>query len=259
MLRVMSFNIRSASAADEAQGTGWPVRRDRVVALINALRPDVLGIQEALHPQMCDLAAGLTAYHGYGCGRNNGHESGEFTALFYRKERFCHRDESTHWLSPTPQRPSQGWDASLPRTAARLRLIEASTGRSLTVWNTQFDNRGEQARQESARWLARQVRATEEPVVLMGDLNTMPDSASYQMLVCDNVLQDTFTACAKPPAGPEGTYRGFRGVPRRGARIDYIFANRDFWVLSYQVPDAFYQELPAPSDHFPVVADLKFR
>jgi endonuclease/exonuclease/phosphatase family metal-dependent hydrolase len=255
----MSFNIRSANAADEAHGTGWQVRRDRVLALINGLKPDVLGVQEALYPQMRDLAEGLPSYHGYGCGRNNGQESGEFTSLFYRKERFCHQDESTHWLSPTPQRPSQGWDASLPRTATKLRLIESSTGRSLTVWNTQFDNRGEQARQESARWLACQVRESEEPVIVMGDLNTLPDSACYKMLICDDGLQDAFTASAKPPHGPEGTYRGFRGVPRRGARIDYIFANRDFWVLGYQVPDSYYKELPAPSDHFPVVADLKFR
>src|SRR3546814_19040088 len=91
-------------------------------------------MQEVLQHQKQAVEADLPAYQFVGVARDDGKDKGEFSPLGFRRDRFALVGSGTFWLSPTPDVPSQGWDAARPRiatwaglsdrTAARKRLVE---------------------------------------------------------------------------------------------------------------------------------------
>jgi endonuclease/exonuclease/phosphatase family metal-dependent hydrolase len=82
------------------------------------------------------------------------------------------------------------------------------------------------------------------PNIVSGDFNSVPGSFTYHRIKGD--LQDTFL---KKGAGLGNTYVGLSPT----LRIDYILADKSFDVLQYKSPTLFL------SDHFPVIADLKWK
>lgn len=62
---------------------------------------------------MGDMSSVLPEYSFIGVGRDDGKEQGEYSAIFYKRELFDVLDSGTFWLSPTPEKPSLGWDARL--------------------------------------------------------------------------------------------------------------------------------------------------
>lgn len=74
--------------------------------IANAVRfydVDVLGTQEVLHNQLEDLKQRLPEYGVVGVGREDGKEKGEYSALWYKKNRFDLLDSGYFWLSETPE------------------------------------------------------------------------------------------------------------------------------------------------------------
>ncbi len=64
-------------------------------------------------------------------GRRNGEQAGEFTPIFYRRDRFELLTHDTFWLSEHPEEPgSMGWDAACPRTVTWAKFRDRLTGRS---------------------------------------------------------------------------------------------------------------------------------
>jgi endonuclease/exonuclease/phosphatase family metal-dependent hydrolase len=254
-VRLMSYNIRYDNPADGEDA--WPVRRELLAAQIRFHQPDVLGVQEALHHQLSWLQAQLGPYARVGVGRDDGGSKGEYTAILYRTDRFELLDSATFWLSPTPDKPSVGWDAALPRICTRVLLQEKTSGRRLWVYNTHFDHMGENARLQSALLLVDSLRAissTEAGVVLMGDLNAEAQQPPVQAL--GSWLQDAMEASQQPPFGPEGTFNGFRFQEPVRLRIDYIFTGRGMPVERFAtLSDS--RNCHYPSDHLPVVADIR--
>lgn len=114
-LRVMSFNIRVLNTSDAAENQ-WTNRIDRVCALVREVQPDLLGVQEAVPQQYEDVKAGLDGYVSIFAGRDDG-TKGEGTPLFYRADKFRLVNSGHFWLSPTPNQPSIGWNASCNRIA----------------------------------------------------------------------------------------------------------------------------------------------
>ena len=66
---------------------------------------DILGTQEVLHNQLEDLKQRLPEYGVIGVGREDGKEKGEYSALWYKKDRFNLLDSGYFWLSETPKLP----------------------------------------------------------------------------------------------------------------------------------------------------------
>ena len=261
-MKIVTWNIRYKNAEDAEKGLGWDeVRRARVVALLAELAPDVLAVQEAVAPQMKDLRAALPDYQAVGVGRDDGVEGGEFSAIFFRRARFGLHSFRTRWLSQTPDEPSRGWDAALPRIATCVRLYDGQLQREFEFWNTHFDHRGQIARAESARYLRREIAQLMVPTLLCGDFNSAPDGAPVQeILSTENgaVLRDARALSQAPPTGSLATFCGF-GAPLTGAanRIDYVFATTGWQIESYDVP-AWKDGDGAPaSDHRPVVVEAK--
>ncbi len=147
----MTFNIRVDVPSDSLNS--WPYRKAKAASMIRFHQADIVGLQEALAGQLEDLAAGLPDYDWFGVGRDDGHDQGEFMAIFYLKKRFQVIKQSTFWLSETPQIPGKGWDAACNRIVTWGEFKDNITGKVFYHFNTHFDHMGEIARQESAKLL----------------------------------------------------------------------------------------------------------
>lgn len=252
-VRVMSYNIRIDVAGDTPR---WAERKGPMARQIAFLAPDILGVQEAQQPAVADLAAQMPDYSHYGLGRDDG-KFGETTTLFWRTDRFEAVQTATEWCSRTPQTPGKDYDAAYPRTITRVILREKTTGRLLDVRNTHFDHVGVMAREKCAEQIKARPAWPKADIVVLGDFNSGPDSAPYRVLTDDQGLKLTDArTVAKVDFGPKGTFNGF-DIAKSGEAIDHVFVSRDTEVIRYGVlTDSF--DGKVISDHFPVMADLKF-
>lgn len=262
--RVMSFNLRYGTANDGENH--WDRRKEFLVQTIKAFDPDLLGTQETVGFQRDYLAQNLPDYDCLGVGRNDGRESGEMMALYFRKARFEKLAGGHFWLSDTPDQPgSKSWDSSLPRmvTWVKLRDRRAAQTPPILFLNTHFDHLGKQARVESARLLRRQIPAFGQGcrVIVTGDFNAAESSEPYRALFGPiedqpSPLVDAFRT-AHPESGPnEGTFTGFKADSVSGARIDWIGVSRDWQIVQAGI-DRTARDGRTPSDHFPVTALLR--
>jgi endonuclease/exonuclease/phosphatase family metal-dependent hydrolase len=258
-LRVMTFNIRYDNARDGVNA--WPNRKDWVASLIRFHAADAVGVQEALLRQLADLDARLPGWSRVGVGRADGREAGEFSAILYRTDRLELLESGTFWLSPTPEvAGSKGWDAAIERIATWARFRDRRTGCRYLHVNTHFDHIGEQARQESARLIRRRVPtlAGGLPVIVTGDLNSLPSSGAYRIFTRDTIpdaiapLADAYAVSRTGHYGPSSSWTEFKAIDP-GHRIDYLMVSPGIEVLSHGVlTDSWDGRFP--SDHMPVLA-----
>jgi endonuclease/exonuclease/phosphatase family metal-dependent hydrolase len=253
---LITYNIRYDNPADGDDA--WPKRRDFLAAQLRFHAPDVFGIQEGLKSQLDFLQEQLPDYTCVGVGRDDGREAGEYSALFFRTDRFRALESGTFWLSTTPDTVSKGWDAALPRICTWALLEDTVAGRKIWVFNTHFDHIGQQARQASAELILKKIReknTSAYPVALLGDFNAGPDSGPIDMLSTE--LRDARTLSQATPFGPQGTFNGFRFHEPVALRIDFIFVSPDVTVQKYAVlSDS--KDCHYPSDHLPVLAKIIF-
>ena len=260
-VRVMTYNIRLDLPSDGPNG--WVHRAPNVAALVTRETPDIFGMQEVLVNQKRDLAAALPAYRMVGVGRDDGRNKGEFSPLAWRHERFDLVRSGTFWLSPTPEIPGKGWDAAYPRIATWAVLRERRSRRLLRVLNTHFDHAGEMARRNSAAMLAKWVSEGPDralPTIVLGDFNADPSSEPYRRIAEDHAagLRDARVISQTRPYGPAGTYTGFDITEAAASPIDHIFVTASIDVAAYAVITQHWGGR-LPSDHYPVIADLRFR
>jgi endonuclease/exonuclease/phosphatase family metal-dependent hydrolase len=263
-VRVMSFNIRYGTADDGENR--WDLRKEFLIETIKVFDPDLLGTQETLGFQRDYLAEKLPQYDHLGVGRDDGKESGEMMALYYKRDRFEKLDGGHFWLSETPDSPgSKSWDSSLPRmvTWVKLRDRNAPSASPIAFFNTHFDHRGPEARLESARLIRRKLAEIGEgcSIIVTGDFNSGEGSEPYKALFDatdgqDSPVIDTFRTAHPEHGESEGTATGrFRASDTRGPRIDWIAAGRD-WQMIEATIDRTSRDGRTPSDHFPVMAVL---
>ena len=250
-LRVCTFNVRLDVSSDGPDN--WQRRRSLVSQLVNELAVDVICVQEPLPHQFEWLVDHVTGLDWYGVPRR-GHKAGERVAIGWRSDRFDPISCETRWLSETPDRPSTGWDAEIPRTATAVRLLDWDRdGSPLAIWGTHFDHQGSTAQAESARLLARWC-PTDVPAVLLGDFN-VPRGDPPMAVLADEAAVDDARDVADEVVGPTGTTHGFDGDAR--APIDHVFVSASIAVDRVETV-ATNTDGRYPSDHFPVVADLSF-
>lgn len=258
-LRIMSYNIRYDNPGDGINT--WGKRKEKVASLIRFYEADLIGLQEVLYGQLTYLEKQLAGYGRIGVGRDDGKQKGEFSPIFYSQEKLELLDQGTFWLSATPDRPSVGWDASMERIASWGQFRHKASGDTVFFFNTHFDHRGEQAREESARLLRQKIteQASGYPVFVSGDFNSNPQSVPYQVMTENQQLRDAKDLSTIPHVGPERSYSGFEvtdSLP--GERIDYIFVSQNVQVARHAIITSFGQGR-YPSDHLPVVADVEWQ
>ena len=137
-IKVMSYNIRLDVASDGENR--WDARKDKVAGLMNYYEADFIGGQEVQHHQLKYLSEKLNGYSYIGVGRDDGKEEGEYSCIFYRKDKFTLIRQSTFWLSPSPDSVSFGWDAACRRVCTYGLFKSKKTKQFFWVFNTHLDH-----------------------------------------------------------------------------------------------------------------------
>lgn len=250
-VRVMSYNIRYDNPGDIPN---WEQRRPHLLDQILFLEPDILGVQEALPHMVAQMAQHLDGYAHYGKGRDDG-VKGESTTIFFRRDRFDLLESHTYWCSHTPDVPSIGDDAALPRTFTRLVLKERQTGRLWDVRNAHLDHVGKIARENCAHQIKALPIHPQARLVVMGDFNSGIDSPAYRVLIdsAEPRLRDARRA-SRRMFGPEGTFNDF-DIRQSGQAIDHIFVGTGLTVARFAtLTDSINGQVI--SDHYPLVSDI---
>ena len=259
-LRLITWNIRLDTTADGVNQ--WPNRKDKVAGLLMKYDPDIFGVQEALHNQMSDLERLLPAFAWYGVGRDDAKMAGEYSAIFYKKEKFDLLQSSTFWLSETPEVPgSKSWDAAITRICSWIELLEKTSGEKFYFFNTHFDHIGEVARLRSMELISEKVNqiAGSSPFILMGDFNFEPSAAPYEIVndASRRVIKDSYFSTGKNASKKTCTWTGFNVENAECRRIDYIFVQENIKVKKYMNLDD-NDGTHFPSDHLPVMVEVGF-
>ncbi|MGI9541307.1 MAG: endonuclease/exonuclease/phosphatase family protein [Flavobacteriaceae bacterium] len=255
-ITVISYNIRYDNPDDGVNR--WDLRKEKVVNYLIESGSDMIGMQEVLYHQLHYLNQELKEFSYTGVGREDGKIKGEFSPIVYNFKNLKLEETSTFWLSETPEEISIGWDAALERICTYARFEHIQTGKQFWVFNTHFDHRGDNAREESVKLILKKIKALNDmrlPIIITGDFNLTPETQPIKIL--QNSFQDVL-ASLTPSEKKYGTFTGFDKNEIGTDRIDYIFykafqlktANH-IWVRTEKGTWA--------SDHHPVQATFLFK
>ena len=254
-LKLMTYNIRLDIDTDGENN--WSNRKEFFTSQMQFYEPDIFGIQEAKPNQVIDIASALPHYNYIGTGRD-GIGQGESSNIYYKKERFQLLQNSTFWLSETPDVISKGWDASFNRVCTYALFKDLKTKKHFWVFNTHLDHMGELAKTNGIQLILSKIailNTQKYPVFFMGDFNSNPNEERIVSL--KKIMLDTRDISEEKPFGPEGTFNGFKHNEPVTDCIDYIFIskNSNFKVKKFAVlSDS--KDLKYPSDHLPVYVEI---
>lgn len=259
-VNVMSFNIRYDNPEDSLDN--WQYRKDRAANAIRFYDVDIVGTQEVLHNQLEDLKQRLPGYAVIGVGREDGKEKGEYSALWYKTDRFDLLDSGYFWLSETPEvAGSKGWDGACERIASWAKLQDKKSGKKYFALNTHLDHVGVAARREGISLILDRVKELSDglPVIVTGDFNSDPQSDVIKHIT-DAADPEHLTDSREVAAivyGPSWSFHDFGKIPYdRRPLIDYVFVNDGLKVLRYGVL-AETENNAFLSDHAPVLVTVE--
>jgi endonuclease/exonuclease/phosphatase family metal-dependent hydrolase len=225
---VVTYNI----AGHDELLDGGHVRK--LAEAINQLQPDIVGLEEVhrgtwqsrFHDQLAELAH-LTHMHGFFAPSYVQWGGGFGNAILTRGDLVA---EIAHPL------PSVGEPRTLIETLIRI------DGQPINVYVTHLTTWGSlnaRNRGEQLDCLARHVRTSQYPYILLGDFNNIADSPEITKFRHENGSQ----LCGVEIGDTFHSILGNR-------RIDYIFTDHGWGCANARVAHI------GPSDHWPVVVDL---
>ena len=258
-LRIVSFNLR---VPVDKPPNDWKTRKVRLLKDVERMKPDLMGVQEATILHHSELKK-LKNYRCIGANTDRDKKS-EGVQIYYNTKRFTVINQTTTWLTDTPQVQSFANGANLPRAVTIGVFKEKSSGRYFVVANTHLHHKNQKVcHPEHCRALLRALKPYLDDhltVFITGDFNSTPTGIVYQTLA--KTFKDAHEASETPAIQAETrTYHGYRprtGKPRGGHRIDFIWVTPDVRVLRYESVDNFDKNGLASSDHYPQRADVSF-
>ncbi len=249
-LRVMSFNIRCLGVGSDT----WQDRIGIVSETMLTSGADSIGIQEGTPEWMATLKDTVSEKYAFvGQGRD-GLDKGEYSAIFYLKDKYNVVDSGTFWLSETPDEMSKGWDASMNRICTWAILENKETGDKYVHMNSHFDHIGTSARKNSAKLITERAKAFGDlPVIFTADMNIREGTDAYETMISAGVFKDS--KYEAQDTMDYLTYHDTKPKNHEGDVIDYVMSNSKLTATQYRVVtegvDGRYV-----SDHFPVYADF---
>lgn len=295
-IRVMSFNLRYASAPDG--DNAWnnanqaPPRREVAIRVVLDRNPDLIGFQEGEDAQLDELAAALPAYE-FVRRRPSGGGGGENAAFAFKTNRLELLDRDVFSLGPSPggghwnNVPGTNFNPyvyfpdmglGFPRLALWGRFRWRATGQEFFFHTTHFDfNDGPQV--GSARLIVDNARSRFDRMpasplsIVVGDFNSTQannDWALFTGTYTNNGIAGDYVDSWAQVVGSwtgSGTIHGFAGgVQSASQRIDWILHRGGFTATQAVIATdaALATNLTThavrtqyPSDHYPVLADLR--
>ena len=252
-LRVLTYNVLSPAHAD------WPARRKVITAGIADLDPDVLLLQEVTE----DLVDRPHAWH------SQRSADGVGAALYSRWPITAVHEQD---LRVTPR-------ADLPWSAVVVAEIDAPFGTLLVAhhkptWHVGYALERELQAVAAARFIEKHAFERDVHVILAGDFDDTPDSASVRFFTGHQSLQQTSVAyrdawAAVHPTEAGLTFSAANPLVRAGEmalelgrRIDYVMVRCGIHGPTLDVAGcrlAFDEPVDGvwASDHFGVMADLR--
>ncbi|KAK3062507.1 hypothetical protein LTS18_003926 [Coniosporium uncinatum] len=287
-LRILTHNIRYATSSPSTNEKPWTDRFPHIVNqlmyhtrlsngrntghVIDAENSDFghdtaaasfISLQEVLHGQLNDILSSLNDiprsehpgtlpdapfWAHIGVAREDGKKKGEYSPILYPVRIFNLLHFENIWLSPTPQKPSKGWDAGSERILTTGVFEHKASKQRIAVFNTHLDNAGSEARAKSVeiilnfieqirtQWAPKYETGSHEPssgchklnYILTGDFNSFPTQEAYMAIAASDTMVDTYEAIPKfHRYGDEITFTGFQpdtDVDKDEiGRIDFVF------------------------------------
>ena len=252
-VRVMSFNIRCLNVGTDS----WEDRIGIVSQTILKSEADSISVQEATPEWMKTLDTTVAENYAHiGVGRDDGDNEGEYSAIFYLKDKYELVDSGTFWLSETPEKPSIGWDAACNRICTWARLKNKETGEEYVHMNSHFDHVGITARKNSVQLILDKAKTFGDiPVVFTADMNVKEGSDNYKQFTESGYFYDTKHIA--PDTMDYCTYHDTKPNSHKDDIIDYVMINDGFDAISYKVVTAGIDGRFV-SDHYPIYADMIF-
>jgi endonuclease/exonuclease/phosphatase family metal-dependent hydrolase len=273
-LRVMSFNVRG-SFHDAARKNAWRNRAALNVATIKRYAPDVIGLQESQRGNLATYRRHLPRY-----ARIRGPKYGnafpyDSNVILYDPEKLRALDTGGFWLSETPEKHSRSWGTRVARSATWALFALTNTNLSVLHLNTHLDHVSAPARREGSHLIVEKIAEISDlpgetpAVILTGDFNARPDSATHKNLT-ESGFMDTSLAAGNEEDQSANTFHAFQGTsyrdkhPARGPRrIDWILLKDPRGRLETEshsiIRDAEEDAGLYPSDHYPIVADFRLQ
>ena len=261
-IKVVSFNV----TIPNSDGVSWTARRDESVAFLNNSGAHIIGLQECSQSPrnwyLANLAEKYELIHF--------NENAANIAMVYDKTVFNLVAQEIYWLSDTPDKVSNGWDAGNYRAAGVLYLQHKATGEMVKFINTHgpLDDEGNT---KAFNLIAERSLTSDTPMftVMTGDFNARPDPVAnsrpnelgYKIVA--EKLQDTRVAAAESPCRWHSTWCGWSESTKTAheslAQLDHIFVtnSEDVEVLTYQVHYEDQGNLQFISDHYPIASTVR--
>lgn len=251
----MAFNIRN-SKDDKNTKHDWQNRKNKVLDIVKAYKPDIIGMQEVFSDQLDFLMENLPEYKSVGVGRDDGKKKGDFSPILYRNLDIA--DSGTFWLSETPEICSNTW-GGLNRICTWANFADDL---NFAVYNTHFEHTKQEIRKKSILLLNNKINSLSvgKSVIILGDFNFSRSSHEYSMM--KPFFKDAYVSDKR--FNFDITYHGFKGIKRsifswRGGKVvDYIWLKGKISVLSsvivYDNPGS--NKNTYASDHWPIMAEV---
>lgn len=256
-MKVMSFNLRSDFILDFKNR--WDKRKDIVYTIINKYDCDIIGAQEVTNKMFGDIVENIKDYDIVGNPRSKRFFS-ERNNLFVSKRHNIIKHK-TFWLSKSPEKVgSQLWYSLYPRICTTA-VVKLDTGEMIRVYNTHLDCLLPQARdfglKKLGQFIGENYKKEKLPMIVMGDFNATPNSKVIKKFAMGEYNTKRFIAVqdVKKELYEKSTMSNFKGKDK-GIHIDYIFVSEELEIVDVDiVKDNIGGKYP--SDHYPLVADIK--
>lgn len=283
-INIATYNLRNDSNTDDVKsGNGWQQRLPYICDLIQYHDFDIFGTQEGLYHQLENMKSTLLNFSYIGVGRDDGKRDGEYSAIFYKNDKFELLDSGNFWLSENTETPNMGWDAVCIRICSWGKFKEITSGKEFYFFNLHTDHVGVKARSEGAKLVLSKIKeiAGNTPTILTGDFNVDQNDESYALLKNSDILSDSYVLAPVKYAN-NGTFNAFDPNLKTDSRIDHIFVTDSFEISRYGIlTDVYWSEVPesseeiksgnfpkevslhqyrsrVPSDHYPVAIKATF-
>ena len=258
-ITVMSFNVRQSKAKEADQNNSWVNRKNACLQMLRETMPDVVGFQEV---QMSDqwpfFRDSLKAsYDGYAIGRRDGKVKGETSGFLYNRDKLTLLEHGTFWLSETPDKPTLSFDEKYYRSATWGIFKVNRSGKHLFYVNTHM-GLTYKSQVEGFKVILQQIPELNPegyPVVITGDFNVPAGHDAF--IQARQMMNNAIDVAKKKQNADAPTYNAW-GNERKFAIIDHVWLSRDIRCTVYVTDNNEYGGHQYISDHFPVIAELKF-
>jgi len=258
-MRVMTFNLRCDFILDV--NDRWDKRKSMIYHIMKDYKCDIIRTQEVKDNMFRYIKNNVEEYNIIGDSRSR-KVSSERNNILISKKHIIH-EYKTFWLSEKQNKiGSRKWYSIFPRICTMV-VVEFDNNKKVRICNTHLDCFFSKAREYGLKKVMEVIDEEQEkenlPIILMGDFNATPNSklikdfekgkfSKEKLVAVQDINKDLYNQVTRDKFKRK----------QKGVHIDYIFASEEIEVISvdiikYNINGKY------PSDHYPLMADIKIK